>query len=170
MNPLAKLAVYAGVLSTCIVGTWFSADAYFSQEYEALKASVIQKAKDDQKAEDDRARANETVSKEVYSEAQSQIGDMATVMADLSVRLKSHPSPLHSCPVTPGSLQPYVQPGGPQAPVAREPASGAAGPAPDVGVDRDTLKSVLTAAKQAVIAELLWRRYARGTGQASCGP
>lgn len=170
MNPLAKLAVYAGVLSTCIVGTWFAADAYFSREYEALKASVIQEAKDAQKAEDDRARANETVSKGVYDAAQTQIGDMAVVMADLSVRLKAHPSSLKVCPVTPGSLQPYVQPGGPQAPVAGESAPGVAGPASDVGIDRDTLKSILTAAKQAVIAELLWRRYARGTGQATCGP
>lgn len=170
MTDLEKLWMEAvtaiAILLGACVATWFAADAYYSHQYEALKASIIQQAKDSQKIEDDRARENETVSKEIDREARIQISDMAVVMADLSLRLKAANSrSLKVCTAPAGTVRPYLDPIGPAAPgtdrLPRKPIEAT------VGLSSGELKDILTIGIDSLKTELFWRDYARRTGQAS---
>jgi hypothetical protein len=158
----AKIGIAIAILLGCCGATWFAADAHYSSQYAALKAKDMQKAADAQKIIDDKARADETVTKEVNDEAVAQIG----VMSDAIVGLLQHPITItRTVTAIQGPAELDVKPDGPGIAASPGPADG---PEKTIGacLDPATLKQILDIATSGIDAELEWRKWARGTGQA----
>lgn len=160
LKGVAALAVLAAI----VAGTWFKADAYYSAKYDNLKGQLVAEAKDQQKQVDATIANNTMVAKEINDEAVNQIGLMSDVISDLSVRLNTSRRPFTVCPATAGTPAIGAAPNG-----SGTTATAGRDPVPSTGivVDRQVLTDILQAADDAVTADILWRKYARETGQSA---
>lgn len=156
---LLKLGIVAALMLAVGVGAWFAADAHYSKKYEDLKSSYQQATKDQAAILTQYAQA----SMEINDEAKSKLAGAGTVVRDLSVRLDGSHAALQICTSTTG-VDEYAN---------RSAAAGSTGPAgtgtqpigATVSVDPQTYHDELSVAIDAITAELLWRDYARRTGQ-----
>jgi hypothetical protein len=160
LKAVAALAILAAV----VAGTWFKAEAYYGNKYAALLAEEKQHATDAQRAVDDKIRADTTVSKEVNDEAVAQIAALSNTV-DRLVRER-----------TTLTLRPVSSPAAKGPPGADDAAHGPAAtgnpaetpqPAATVAacLDPGSLRDILDVADQTISELLLFREYARQTGQ-----
>lgn len=159
---IAGLALVAGACVT----TWFIADAHYTKQYTALKASYEQ-ANKDQAAEDATTLTRyAAASLQVNDEAQKQIAGMSVDIADLSMRHSGSVTALQLC--TADSVREPV-------PVAVGPGTAAspgsdASPVgssePTVAVPLTEYRDTLSIGIKAIDAELAMRRIFREGGQA----
>jgi hypothetical protein len=166
---LLKIGIVAAVLIGACAATWFGADAHYSRQYEVLKSSYEQAAKDQQAKVNQTIADNQAAAKAVNDEAQEQIGSMAATIGDLSVRLQhnagSRTVTVRAAPSCPTVAA--VQPERPAAPASPGPAPETAGPSdhPEAIIDAGILTGVLDVSIDALRAELLWRQWVRETRQ-----
>lgn len=169
---LLEAGIAVAVLAGACGATWFAADAHYSKQLSSLEGQFEAAAKAQRAAVDAKIAKDQDTAKEVDSEAQQQISSMASVIADLSMRsaARSHSGAL--CATSSGAPVARVQSdrsaapassGSPAAPPAAAPAAAAVS-AP--GIDLGALSDALEIGVESVKAELLWRQYARETGQA----
>jgi len=161
-----KLGLGAAILAAVVAGTWGAADAHYSRQYAALKASY-EAAAAIQKEQVDRTIAdNQAAAEAVNVAAQQQIGSMASVMADLSVRLKSGGGASRLCPAPTSTVSAGIQPDRPAAAASDRRPAGNPGSSQSIAIDAGALGASLEVGIDALRAELLWREYARRTKQA----
>jgi hypothetical protein len=164
-----KIALVAAVLVGTGAATWGFADAHYSRQYEALKSSYEQAAKDQQAKVNQTIADNKAAAKAVNDEAQAQIGSMAATIGDLSIRLQHNAGgrtvTVRSAPSCPPVAA--VQPERSAAPASSGPPAEAAGPSdhPEAIIDAGILTGVLDVSIDALRAELLWRKWVRETRQ-----
>jgi hypothetical protein len=166
---LLKIGIVAAVLVGACAATWFGADAHYSRQYQALKSSYEQAARDQQAKVDQTIADNQAAAKAVNDEAQQQIGTMATTISDLSVRLQhnagSRTVTVRTTPSCPTIAT--VEPDRSTVTASPGPATAAPGPGeqPEVSIDASILTGVLDVSIDALKAELLWRKWVRDTRQ-----
>lgn len=168
---LLEVGIALAILIGACVATWFAADAHYSKAMSNLQGQLDEAARLQQRAVAEQIAKDGQAAKAVDDEAKSQIGSMSAVIADLSVR-NAHPGGTgRLCAAAPGPAVPRVQsdrsaaPGGSIAP-AGPPAASAGPPAVSTpGIDLGALGDALELGKESIQAELLWREYARKTGQ-----
>jgi hypothetical protein len=166
---LLKIGIVAAVLIGACTATWFGADAHYSRQYEALKSSYEQAAKDQQAKVNQTIADNKAAAKAVNDEAQEQIGSMAATIGDLSLRLQhnagSRTVTVRAAPPCPTIAA--VQPDRPAAAASTGTPAEAAGPSdhPEAIIDAGILTGVLDVSIDALRAELLWRQWVRETRQ-----
>jgi len=171
MNPTLALWLTRAGLFLAIIGatagiTWFAADAHYSKQYEDLKAQYAQTSKD-QAAEDAATLTRYAqAAQEVNEDAKTELASAAASAADLGVRLNDGYAAIRACSAT-SAVSPAPAVGSAVAADARQPAAdqGRTGPEVSAGIDPEVLRDTLTTAIDAINAELLWRQYARQTGQ-----
>lgn len=159
---IAALALVAGACAT----TWFIADAHYTKQYTALKASYEQAGKD-QAAEDAATLTRyAAASQEINDEATKQIAGLSTDIADLRVRNEGSTSALQLC--TSDQVRPSVPvadgSGTSASPGSDASASGSS--EPTVAVPLAEYKDELSIGIKAIDAELAMRRIFREGGQA----
>lgn len=169
MSELEKLAaevlfVLMAIAAACGI-TWFAADAHYSKALSSLEGQLKGAGAAQQKAVKATEDHDAEVTKGVNDAAKLQIAGMDSDIAALRLRLESGAGAVRVCPPAPGSLQPYVQPDGPGVAAGDRQSTVPGRPDVEVAIARDTLVSSLGIGIDALRAELLWRTYARGTGQ-----
>jgi hypothetical protein len=181
MSLLQKWGLIAITVLALMAGSagaaWFAADAHYSKQYTALKASYEQASKD-QAAEDAAVLKNYAqAALEVQGEAQSQIAGLSANIRDLGVRVQSAHSALRICtsgdPVSSGPVPATNGPGTGSGPTAPANAVGSTQPpvtAQTISIDPDILRDDLQIGIKATSAELLYRQLLRDGGQAKASP
>lgn len=171
-----KIGIAAAVLAGACAATWFAADSHYSQALSSLEGQLRGAAAAQKTAVDAQIATDQAAAKEVNDAAQTQIGNMAGTISDLSNRLQ-HAAGSHTItvrPAAPGPTVACVQPDRPAAAASSgpvpEPAKPTAGTAGSTQTDvaaipADVLDGVLLVGIDALKAELLWREYVRKTGQ-----
>lgn len=183
MNPLSAINWQAklwelGALAALVLGlcasVWFIADARYSKAYVALKAQYEQASKD-AAVEDARVLADYAhAAQEVNDEAQAKLARAAADLADLRVRVNDGYAAIGACSAASADAADVAL--GPGAADSHRPADAAARPAGPAlpaelaTIDPGVLRAVLSVGIDALNAELLWRDYARRTGQVSPTP
>ncbi len=166
MNVFAlKIGIALAIVAGACGATWFGADAHYSRQYAALKAGYEQASRDQKAAVDRTIADNQAAAKAVNDEAKQQIGDMSRVIADLSVRSTAGGHALRVCAAPAGTVRPYLDPIGPAVTASPGRATEPARTAQDAAIAPAILGNVLEVGIDALKAELLWREYARKTGQ-----
>lgn len=169
---LLEAGIAAAVLAGVCGATWFAADAHYSQALASLEGQLEGAAKAQKTAVDAQIATDQAAAKEIDGEAQQQIGSMASVISDLSVRVASGGRTVSLCTTAASTLIAHVQPDRPAATASPGPPANPAAAAPGVapvspaGVDLGSLTDAIELGVESVKAELLWREYARRTGQA----
>jgi hypothetical protein len=161
---LVKLELVAAVL-VCAVGiTWFAADAHYSQALASLEGQLKGAAKVQEAAVEAQKQRDAAATKDIDDKANAQIGSMADTIAGL-LRESARGRTIALCPAPAGSVRPYLDPVGPA--IAAGPGRPAepARPTQDAAIAPAILGKVLDTGIDALKAELLWREYARRTGQ-----
>ena len=168
---LLEASIALAILIGSCVATWFAADAHYSRAFSSLEGQLDEAARLQQRAVAEQIAKDGQAAKAVDDEAKSQIGSMSAVIADLSLR-NAHPGGTgRLCAGAPGPAVPRPQPDRPAAAGGSGTPSGpaaASAPAPAVsapGIDLGALGDALELGKESIKAELLWREYARKTGQ-----
>lgn len=161
-----KIGLALAIVAGACGATWFAADAHYSDQYAALKAGYEQAARD-QKAQVDKTVAdNQAAAKAVDDEANQQISGMAGTITSLLMRKPAGGSAVTVRACTAGTVRPYLDPVGPATTASPRPAPEPAGSGVEAAIAPAILTNVLDVALDALKAELLWREYARKTGQA----
>lgn len=164
LKIIAALAILAGACGA----TWFSADAHYSRQLEALKASYEQAQKDATAEAAATLTRYAQAAQEVNDEAKSQLAGANAAAADLGVRLNDGYAAIQACGAA-STIGADVAPGSGAATDSRPAAADAGRAEPQVpavaGIDPQLLRDTLTTAIDAIDAELWWRQYARETGQ-----
>jgi len=163
MQALAlKIALLAAIMVGACVATWFKADAYYSQKYTSLKAQYEQAAKDQEIEKAKLLATYAHAAQEVNDEAKYTISGMSVSISDLGMRLRSSHSALSMCTSTASAGSTGEQPNGPATAAS---VGAVANPQATIGIDANVLASTLDTAIDAIEANVLWRKYARETGQ-----
>jgi hypothetical protein len=162
-----KIGIVAAVLAGACAATWFGADAHYSRQYVALKASYEQAAKDQQAKVDQTIADNQAAAKAVNNEAQQQIGSMAGTITSLLMRKPAGGGAITVCTTAPRPAVAAVQPDRPATAASPGPTAAAPGPSqgPQAAIDAAVLTGVLDVSIDALKAELLWRKWVRDTRQ-----
>lgn len=184
VNPLLLKVGIAAAVCIAIAGTtWGFADAHYSQALSNLEGQLKGAAKARQDALDEQAKKDAATTKGIDDEAKQQIGSMASVIADLSSRNAAislqRPRGQSNGAALPGRVASSVPRDCPAvSDVQPERRSAAASdtaiPAPEkptsdaatACLDRAVLDGTLDVGIDAMKAELLFRQFERGTGQA----
>jgi len=155
-----KYLVIAGATLLLVVGAYFKGHYDGKRKFDILKAELTIQAKADQKRVDEIERDNEYVKKEIADDYKKLADTRGGTIADLSKRLRDRPTINLS---TPGGTT--CKPGdpavGPGASGSESPP--AAAPGPTASLDAFVLRDALTIGRDALDAELLWRKWARET-------
>lgn len=146
---------------------WFAADAHYSRAYVALQADYQQATKDQAAEAAATLSRYAAASQEVNDEAQKQLAGMAATLADLRLRAPAAGQPTVSLCTAQGPGRPPDAAVGPAAAGSPGGAPSAAGSGIELAIDAGALGDTLDVAIDALSAELLWRQYARQTGQVS---
>ena len=163
---LAKLGIFVAVLAGTFGVGWFASAAHSAAQYNLLLGQERQRAADAQKVVDDQVKANTTVTKEVNDEAVAQIGVMSDTIAGLLLRKPSTVTVTRFVAAPQGAGIPDGKPNGPAVPGrADPPAEHPSTTAAVACLDAETLRDVLDLADKTISEVLLFREYARGTGQ-----
>lgn len=159
-KAVAGLAVLAGACGA----TWFMADAHYSKQYVALKSQYEQATKD--QAAENAATLTQYAQAAlgVQDEAKSELADMDATIDDLRVRLSTASGPAIKVSRSASSAGTHAVANG-SATAASSGSSAAATGSATACLDVDTERLALTVGKDALSAEILWRKFARGTGQ-----
>lgn len=178
-----KIGIAVVVLAGACGVTWFSADAHYSRALSDLEGQLKGAAAARQTALDEQAKKDADFAKGIDDEAKQQIGSMASVIADLSTRNatvsvqrsggQSNRAALpgriassvpRDCPAV-ADVQPDRRPAtasNPAIPASQKPTADAA----TACIDSAVLAGILDVGTEALKAELYFRTFERGTGQA----
>jgi zona occludens toxin (predicted ATPase) len=170
--PTAILSVLGNkyVLGTLLLGIVLGVGflAGYNHEHSKLvsvEARYKQAQIDAEKREQDLIAANALQTKRIQDEATKQIANERAAVADLSVRVTDAHTALSLCTTT-SSTGTDVQPIGQGTTGNAVPPNQAAPATPSIGINAAVLKDTLDIGIAEIEAELLWREYARSTGQA----
>lgn len=178
-----KIGIAVAVLAGACGMTWFAADAHYSQALSDLQGQLKGAEQVRKDALADQAKKDADFAKGIDDEAKQQIGSMASVIADLSTRSAAislqRPRGQSNGAALPGRVASSVPRDCPAvSDVQPERRSAAASdtaiPAPEkptsdaatACLDRAVLDGTLDVGIDAMKAELLFRQFERGTGQA----
>ena len=166
--PIWVWKLFAGVaLIGATAGiTWFAADAHYTKQYTALKASLQQEARDQQAEDAATLTRYAAASQEINHEAEKQIAGMSSDIADLRVRNDGSTTALQLC--TNDTVRPVVPVanGSGTAAGAGPDASSTGSSEPTVAVPLGEYKDQLSIGIKAIDAELALRQLLRAGGQA----
>jgi hypothetical protein len=179
-----KIGIAIAILAGACGATWFGADAYYSKALNNLEGQ-LKGANKVQKDELKTQAAKDTeTTKGIDDEAQQQIGSMASVIADLSTRNAAISVQLARSQAdgakVPGRIAASVpadcstvinaQSNGSGTTTGDRPVSKDAGSvgaaAESAKLDAAVLDGILVTGQDALKAELLFRQFERGVGQA----
>lgn len=169
---LLEAGIAAAVLAGACGATWFGAAAYYSKELSSLEGQLLAAASAQKAAVDAQIATDQAAAKEVDNEAQQQIGSMASVIIDLSMRNAAGSRTAALCASPASAAIAHGQPDRSSATASSGPTAtpSAAAPSPPAistpSIDLGALSDALELGVESVKAELLWRQYARQTGQA----
>lgn len=93
LPPQATLVKW-GAVALVAAGICFYGYEKGVQKYVALKAEVAAEARAQQKAADDKDRADNYFTKDAYEKLQNNAADLAAANSDLAERLRNHPGPI----------------------------------------------------------------------------
>jgi hypothetical protein len=160
-----KISVAVAVLIGACAATWFKADAHYSQALSSLEGQLKGASEAQQKAVDKQKADDAAVTKDINEQAQQQIGSMAGTISALLLRKPAGSGAISVCTSSPSAARAPVQPERPAAAASPGPPAIPARPSIEAAIDPGTLTDSLTVGIDAIKAELLWRDYARRTGQ-----
>jgi hypothetical protein len=179
-----KIGIAVAVLLGACGATWFGADAYYSKALNNLEGQLKAASKAQQDELKTQSKQDTAVTNEVDNEAQQQIGSMAVEIADLStrnadIRVQLSRSQADRAKV-PGRVATGVpancpaiadvQPERSTAPTGDRPipetTRSDSSPTESAKLDASVLDDIITTGEDALKAELLFRQFERGVGQA----
>ena len=155
---LLLIAATAGV-------TWFAADAHYSKQYVALKASYDQATKDQQAANDRLKSQFASDTKELENEYKAQLADLGSSISDLGMRLQGHGEALRICTNDPVWTSVPVANGSGTGSGPTAPAAATGSTEPTIAIPAGQLRDDLKIGIDAIAGEKALRRLLQEGGQ-----